>query len=100
MKHSTLPWKTERRQTRGEFVTTTHIVAADGDHIAVVSPCEIEANTAFIVRACNAHYDLVKLLETILRAHDMGGNGASMYEATLCPALAVAIRHEIARVKE
>ena len=49
--HTPGPWKVEKRTTRGEFVTETHIVARDGSHIALVSPCEIEPNATLIAHA-------------------------------------------------
>jgi hypothetical protein len=46
------------------------------------------ANAAFIVRACNAHDELVAALLRIYRADASGNNGAYMGEASLCPAFA------------
>lgn len=41
---------------------------------------EKEANAAFIVRACNAHYESLEALEDLVKAHDagMGANAVAL----------------------
>ncbi len=51
MSHTPGPWRIQKRTTRGEFVTETHIVSADQSHIALVAPCAIEANAHLIAAA-------------------------------------------------
>lgn len=50
-KQTTGTWEVQERKTEGEFVTTTHIVSQDGSHIAIVGPCNIEANAFLIAEA-------------------------------------------------
>lgn len=63
------PWKIEKRTTRGEFVTTTHIVSKDGDHIAEVGPCNIEANARLVAAAP----ELLEILEWITHCASIKG---------------------------
>jgi hypothetical protein len=56
------PWEVNYKRTRGEFVTETHIVSKDKSHIALVSPCAIEANAQLIATAP----ELLEALETML----------------------------------
>lgn len=50
-KHTPGTWKVQERKIEGEFVTTTHIVSQDDSHIAIVGPCNIEANARLIAAA-------------------------------------------------
>jgi hypothetical protein len=45
------PWTVSRETTRGQFVTETHIRGPRNDHIALVGPCEIDANARLIAAA-------------------------------------------------
>lgn len=58
-KYTKGPWRVEKRTTPGEFVTTTHIVSADGSHIANVGPCDIDKNAPLIA----ASPDLLEALD-------------------------------------
>ena len=60
--HTPGPWKIAKRTIPGQFVTYTHIVAAHDDHIALVGPCEIDANSHLIAAAP----ELLSALEGIL----------------------------------
>jgi hypothetical protein len=42
------PWEIENRTKQGEFCITTHIVAKDKSHLAIITPCNIEANARLI----------------------------------------------------
>lgn len=64
--HTPTPWRVEKRVTKGQFVITHHIVSLKGDHIANVTPCDVDANAAFIARACNSHAELLSALEAML----------------------------------
>ena len=84
---------TEQSHTQGKLkvvwkrcayhIATNDIVVAscypnDYQYNYVVRPkneAECIANADFIVRACNAHYDLLKALESFLRAPSIGSNG-------------------------
>lgn len=55
-------WSVERRTTKGEFVTTTHIISEDKSHIALVGPCSIKANADLIASAP----ELLEVIETAL----------------------------------
>lgn len=63
VKHTPLPWKAEAGEGRG-----ARIVGADEKWSAL--PCgdtdeTVIANKAFIVRACNSHYELLDALRRI-----------------------------------
>lgn len=64
--HTALPWKIGRLHKEND--RDRMIIAFDGFMAEIVSvgsasgmPEEVEANAAFIVRACNSHYDLLKV---------------------------------------
>ena len=72
------------------------------DHVAAVAhrhDSDRFDTAAFIVRACNSHDDLVAALETIMRAHESGNNGAFIGEAVLCDHYADMARAALARAK-
>ncbi len=57
-KHTPLPWNAcggSKCQCGMIWGNDNHIVT-----VTKVDPAEAEANTAFIVRACNSHYDLLE----------------------------------------
>lgn len=71
-KHTPTPWHV------GETAPTI-VYAPDGFAVANATvfhgrhePEESVTNAAFIVRACNAHDELVSVLGRMLRAHDAG----------------------------
>jgi hypothetical protein len=59
------PWKVEKRTTEGEFITTTHILAENGDHLANVTPCNVEFNARLIAAAPS----MLKVLMKIKQNH-------------------------------
>jgi hypothetical protein len=63
------PWEIENRTKQGEFCITTHIVAKDKSHLAIITPCNIEANARLIAAAPA----LLAALIDLLKLHD--GNG-------------------------
>lgn len=42
-----------------------------------------EANAAFIVRACNAHEELVQVLEDLLKAEDVDFNDTNIHPSSI-----------------
>lgn len=62
-KHTQGPWKISKETTKGQFVTETHIRAANDWHIALVGPCEVDANARLI----SAAPDLLAALEHAIR---------------------------------
>lgn len=50
-KHTPGPWTVSRETTRGQFVTETHIRGPHNAHVALVGPCEIDANARLIAAA-------------------------------------------------
>lgn len=65
--HTPLPWRTntiiEGRAIAIEAGRNTHICQVAKD--ALLSHDETNANAAFIVRACNSHYELLGALKDI-----------------------------------
>jgi len=49
--HTPGPWEVAQRTTPGQFVTETHIIGPHNDHVALVGPCEIDANARLIAAA-------------------------------------------------
>ena len=63
-KHTPLPWTAGRSESCS--TPFMHISAADRDiGYLTLNPQEVEANAAFIVTACNSHYDLVDALKDV-----------------------------------
>lgn len=61
VKHTPLPWKAEEGAARGAWIMGADecwsaLACGDDDRTAI-------ANTGFIVRACNSHYDLLVALK-------------------------------------
>lgn len=73
------------------------IYDANGQEVAACHSNKQDA--AEIVRRCNAHGDLVGVLDRILRAHDSGNNGAVMGEAVLCAQFADLARDVLAKAR-
>lgn len=62
-KHTGAPWRAQIAERSDGEVTVAHITSADGIAIAQMAMHDnVRANAAFIVRACNAHEELVKAL--------------------------------------
>lgn len=63
--HTPTPWHTQR----GEIVGNGDLVASTVFHGQELNALD-EANAAFIVRACNAHDELVDMAELLVRTLD------------------------------
>ena len=73
--HTPTPWEVIWKTSVGN----KEVVVADLD--CLPNNDENEANAAFIVRACNAHYDLVEALEMLLQDCKEKGRSASYRQA-------------------
>ncbi len=62
VQHTPGPWKLCKETTRGEFGTDFRIRTHDGSHLAVVGPCNTEANAKLIAAAPDLLDALTKLL--------------------------------------
>lgn len=73
-KHTPTPWRryAANKVVAGDADFVADTAFRDRDEPAVVSVEISNANAAFIVRACNAHDELVSVLGRMLRAHDSG----------------------------
>lgn len=60
IKHTPGPWVISKETRAGQFVTETHIRGKDRSHIALIGPCDIEANARLIALA-------PKMLEALTR---------------------------------
>lgn len=78
VKHTPLPWK---QNNVGDVVSGKTVILETYDN-------QDEANAAFIVRACNAHYALIEALEGLLK--EMNGYGDEEHEAKAIAALKLA----------
>lgn len=73
VKHTPLPWKAENGESRGAWIMGSDecwaaLVCGDNDSTAI-------ANKDFIVRACNSHYELLKVCKVVLATlPHMGGS--------------------------
>lgn len=68
-KHTATPWKIAGASGTAVYGATGNMVAAIyGDDPQCRADERMIANAAFIVRACNAHDDLVKALQGLIRA--------------------------------
>lgn len=70
--HSALPWK-QNFERSADIISgmggrdfSVCLVNGPKDHVHYLLNRECQANAEFIVRACNAHYDLVAALRTAL----------------------------------
>ncbi len=81
MKHTPTPW----RQTKGEF----EIVAEIKGEKKLIAVCSEKANAAFIVRACNAHDELVHAAQLALDHYNgkhMGANTVTLLKKAIAKA--------------
>ena len=62
MKHTATPWK----QHKGQWGIHNIEDSKEGQLLCEVQGSDSEANAAFIVKACNAHEDLLRLLKLSL----------------------------------
>ena len=79
-KHTALPWHTNLRSHPSDQVFSDDLIVADckwTNH----TPDVREANSEFIVRACNAHDELVAALQNILTWDDGSLPGDILDEA-------------------
>lgn len=80
--HTATPWTFDG----GDHAPVLHLYAQDGKHLfhGERSLAEQEANAAFIVRACNAHDELVAIVGELIRirewAHDETGAACAAYD--------------------
>lgn len=68
-KHSPLPWVFKDRRTEGKRVqvsTAYNHVGAPPQVCAMWNSRMAAENAAFIVRACNSHYELIEALEHLV----------------------------------
>ena len=66
MKHTDLPWVHDRKiNVYSDDATGSIIATAGGFHWAPSPESEQEANAAFIVKACNNHYQLLATIKSI-----------------------------------
>lgn len=81
-KHTPTPWIMQKGYMGG-FVVTTADQGRNEDFITGTSGDEAyvsEANAAFIVRACNAHDELVAIIEKIMKNDDDLAAGCPEHE--------------------
>jgi len=73
--HTPTPWFQDGSAIREEASDLIVCRASDGGHLTEVllTGDQIEANAAFIVRAVNAHDDLVKALKALTDCFDESG---------------------------
>ncbi len=64
MKHTSLPWGALNNGRS----TLWHVEGPDGAAVCSV-PKARKADAAYIVRACNSHYELLAALESLLELH-------------------------------
>lgn len=78
-KHTPTPWRTNSKNARRIFERKGLIVAncvlPDFGNASGKTSETAAANAAFIVRACNAHSDLVAALESVLPLADAWADG-------------------------
>jgi hypothetical protein len=67
MTHTATPWAVE--DNGNEYWPDINAKDADGDSVTIATVGR--ANAEFIVRACNAHDDLVKALQELVASADM-----------------------------
>lgn len=68
--HTPLPWKADHLMiTAGREMLAQLGIS---NNFQPPRPYECEANAAFIVRACNSHYDLLAACEEFVRKVDAG----------------------------
>jgi hypothetical protein len=91
-KHTPGPWIVSRETTRGQFVTETHIRGPREDHIALVGPCEIDANARLIAAA-------PELLEALLLCYKYVNGGHNLYPGLHYEAY-IAARAVLAKIEE
>ena len=71
MEHFPLPWRHENGLVKAVSHGKWFTVVRGGSKF---TPDGVKANAAFIVRACNSHYDLVAALTRLLRAFESDKN--------------------------
>ena len=71
-----MPWETSARcdVPEGADLEWTIVMEGGGDMLADLTGCpDAEGNAAFIVRACNAHDDMVESVKRLLNCMDIAG---------------------------
>lgn len=99
MKHTKLPWHVGMKPgpmiygTKGEQIADMMEANGEADLFPYVG--ENQANAAFIVRACNSHYELIAALEELTKSY----HSKSMMPVDKFPAMWAFCESAIAKAK-